>query len=63
MEREQRLLLAKKRAHEVPVFRFIAVRNRLVHHHRHLPHFGVLFLDDVLARLALHRTRKEQIES
>ena len=59
MEREQRLLLAEERAHEVSVFGFVAIGDGFVHHHGHLSRFGILLLHDVFARLALHGAREE----
>src|SRR5262245_13416580 len=62
VERELGLLLAEKHAHEVSVFGLVAVCCRLVRDHRHESHLGVLFLDEVLAGLAMYGAREEELE-
>ena len=54
--------LSEEHAHEMAVLRFVAVRRGLVRHDRHQPDLGVLLLDQILARLAAHGAREEQLE-
>src|SRR5258705_11694295 len=47
----------------MPVFRFVTIRGRFAGDHRHLSHFGVLLLDQVLACLSLDLTSEKELES
>ena len=63
VERQPRLFLAEKDAHEMAILGLVAVGRRLVGDDRHQPHLGVLLLDEIFALLAAHLAREEQLES
>src|SRR5450432_1911589 len=61
VKRQQRLFLAEKHAREVPVFVLIAVNGSFIRDDRHQSGFRVLLLEKILACLALHGARKEEL--
>src|SRR2546426_1117251 len=44
----------KEGLNKVTILGLVTIRGRLIGDHRHLAHFGILFLDEVLAGLALN---------
>src|SRR5579863_10165788 len=63
VEGQQRLFLAEKHAHEMPIFVLIAVCRGFIRDHRHQPYFRILLLDQVFALFAAYRARKEEFQA
>src|SRR2546423_12591170 len=63
IERESRFFLAEKDPREMAVLGLVAVRDGLVGHDWHQPHFGILLLDEIFSGLSLYLAAEEELQT